>query len=96
MIGAVRFAVQLLRLGGTAHGRAWLRGALSVCHASPELSTEKLELYVRGALPLDFVNQELQALVAAVGISALLSVIAICLVTILLSRHLGRALQRLR
>ena len=56
----------------------------------------EIVLYVRGALPLDFVNQELQALVAAVGISALLSVIAICLVTILLSRHLGKALQRLR
>ncbi|MDG2304871.1 MAG: protein kinase [Candidatus Binatia bacterium] len=53
-------------------------------------------LFVRAALPLDFVTTKLRALVAAVGVSFLVSIVAMCLVTMLLTRHLTRAIERIR
>ncbi len=52
-------------------------------------------LFVRVALPLGFVTTQLRALVAGVGISFLVSVVAMCLVTMLLTRHLTRAIERI-
>jgi hypothetical protein len=52
-------------------------------------------LYVRAALPLEFVTEELRGLVAAVGVAFVLSVVAMCLVTMILTRHLTRAIERL-
>lgn len=53
-------------------------------------------LFVRLALPLDFVTTQLRALVAAVAVSFVISIVAMCLVTMLLTRHLTRAIERLR
>ena len=52
-------------------------------------------LFVRLALPVDFVTKQLHALVAAVAVSFLLSILATCLVTMLLTRHLTRAIERI-
>lgn len=53
-------------------------------------------LYVRAALPIEFVTTQLRGLVAAVGMSFIVSVVAMCLVTMLLTRHLTRAIERIR
>lgn len=53
-------------------------------------------LLVRAAFPLDFITAQLRGLVAAVGVAFVISVVAMCLVTMLLTRHLTRAIQRIR
>lgn len=53
-------------------------------------------LYLRAALPLDFVTAQLRGLVAAVGVAFLISIVGMCLVTMLLTRHLTQAIARIR
>lgn len=86
------------RLGGGTYTRfSETLGEQMVFYAIPIRDGEgEPFLFLRAALPLDFVTAQLRALVAAVGVSFLVSVVAMCLVTMILTRHLTLAIRATR